>query len=590
MVVHGGTRLWAVRGCAELSLAVGYCVKDAVSLRSLLDMGAFCLEHREQVVMDAEMLGSRASRLQRARMKMQAKFAESEDVVVIRTYGRPDASMDDLAPRVLSRLGQPYVFAVCALDEQFASYLPRYAASPLSWTFVGEGADAATKDSVDAAASMDARSCVVVDDNVQALQWNRNGTWANVTPIQFREVLSLGNALMERYQLYAFGVAGHHNISYLPDRPTWCLDYRVCCDANLYGPFVCYRLPFPSGLHAQFGSVREDIERTVRIMMQSRGFVKFHHLCLQKRPMGGGQDALCGKKRKQEALQQEQATLQWAVKESHRNIVQAMKFQQVIQIWEHQDFVKESLQWFRKREHTGSLLPRSFANDGRMVYPRGSRYGTYCVNDDKLDGYITSGLGSYADFLNLLDSGDDDVVLDLGAHKGILTTEIALRGVRKVLAYEPEPDNFRCLQHHTQLNGVDGIVVAMRAAVVPGSPKHAVLFVGRASYSHTLRPTRDREEIRVPAAPASQVFVAEVTAIKMDIEGSEYDVCEYLRRCPKCRLLFIELHLTTTEYRAAAPKLVKMVESLGFRALRKPDLTNHRLWHTTGIWQRRKNR
>ena len=74
------------------------------------------------------------------------------------------------------------------------------------------------------------------------------------------------------------------------------------------------------------------------------------------------------------------------------------------------------------------------------------------MNDDKLDGYITSGLGSYADFLNLLDSGDDDVVLDLGAHKGILTTEIALRGVRKVLAYEPEPDNFRCLQHHTQLN------------------------------------------------------------------------------------------------------------------------------------------
>ncbi len=138
-----------------------------------------------------------------------------------------------------------------------------------------------------------------------------------------------------------------------------------------------------------------------------------------------------------------------------------------------------------------------------------------------------------------------DVVLDLGAHVGVVSIYIASHhpGVT-VYAFEPVAANFERLRRNVEANGVEGNVVCVNVAVtgdgrdlaLVGNLAHnsggATAFgpsAGRAGPTAT--GTGDREKARVESMTLQEIFDEYVgpgrcKLLKIDVEGAEYEILQ----------------------------------------------------------------
>lgn len=184
----------------------------------------------------------------------------------------------------------------------------------------------------------------------------------------------------------------------------------------------------------------------------------------------------------------------------------------------------------------------------------------------------------------------NDVVLDVGSNVGVFSIEAAIRGA-KVVAFEPCHDHVVIAKQHALLNKVSRKVVTKKAAVVGNhfDKQHVKLYLcnGRNNGSHTILPTRGRTATFVPCVTAQKAFKRKITAAKIDCEGAEYEfLTDLLQRCPKLRLLIVELHLKKTKCLTAAQDFVNlMAHSTDWQCVIKPNLkpTN---WATVGFWEK----
>ena len=123
-----------------------------------------------------------------------------------------------------------------------------------------------------------------------------------------------------------------------------------------------------------------------------------------------------------------------------------------------------------------------------------------------------------------------DTFLDIGAHIGFfsLTTGLSCPGI-KIIAFEPNPKNFRMLQANTAANGLNKVVC--EAIAISEGDGEATLYLTDSDMSASLmkdfqaEDTKQVEEIRVcTAAVDSYVLRHRVQGpfvIKVDIEGHE---------------------------------------------------------------------
>lgn len=126
----------------------------------------------------------------------------------------------------------------------------------------------------------------------------------------------------------------------------------------------------------------------------------------------------------------------------------------------------------------------------------------------------------------------DDVWLDLGANIGTFTLICLSRGAR-VIAYEPEASNYLLLRRNIEKNyGKTRRCHTIEAAVGVGDDTRIDLFLAKDKnnkYRHTLYKKRGRIAVSVRHEDVRRVLRRWCpTAIKMDIEGSEIDILEYL--------------------------------------------------------------
>lgn len=126
----------------------------------------------------------------------------------------------------------------------------------------------------------------------------------------------------------------------------------------------------------------------------------------------------------------------------------------------------------------------------------------------------------------------NDMWLDLGANIGTFTLLCLSRGAR-VVAYEPEASNYILLRRNIEKNyGKTRRCRTIEAAVGVGSESRVDLFLARDEnnkYRHTLYRKRGRVAVPVRHEEVRRVLRKwRPTAIKMDIEGSEIDILEYL--------------------------------------------------------------
>ncbi|MFM8613808.1 MAG: FkbM family methyltransferase, partial [Alphaproteobacteria bacterium] len=149
-------------------------------------------------------------------------------------------------------------------------------------------------------------------------------------------------------------------------------------------------------------------------------------------------------------------------------------------------------------------------------------------------------------------------LVDIGAHDGLLTIPLALLPGSRVLAFEPLPSAFARLQaalraafggapdhvacHHLALGDHQGsITLAM--PVLDGVAQEQWASTAK-DYAAHVSARVSVERFTVPMRRLDDFALNEVTAIKLDAEGAEYEILrgarETLRRCRPVLTLEVE--------------------------------------------------
>lgn len=144
--------------------------------------------------------------------------------------------------------------------------------------------------------------------------------------------------------------------------------------------------------------------------------------------------------------------------------------------------------------------------------------------------------GQYDDFLN--DLNRRDIVLDGGANIGVLAV-LASQRVAKVYAVEPDHSNFGLLKRNISLNDTRNIFANQIALLAqPGLARINGVGIG----------VRVSEVGNLVRADTIDRAYSDVTAIKLDIEGSEIMALRGAKKTlPNVRILIVETHATETE-------------------------------------------
>ena len=120
------------------------------------------------------------------------------------------------------------------------------------------------------------------------------------------------------------------------------------------------------------------------------------------------------------------------------------------------------------------------------------------------------------------------VWLDLGANIGTFTCLASSKGCR-VVAFEPEPDNFRLLTENVRLNSCLQATLFQEGVVAgPDGTLDLYLCKGDSNkYRHTIFKRRGRQSISITTRNFQKVLDEyKPNGVKIDIEGAEIELLE----------------------------------------------------------------
>ena len=122
-----------------------------------------------------------------------------------------------------------------------------------------------------------------------------------------------------------------------------------------------------------------------------------------------------------------------------------------------------------------------------------------------------------------------DIVIDIGAHIGSFAIECALRGA-KVIAFEPDTDNFNLLVKNIEANKLCGRIIPVNKAVSDSSGT-VMIYKDNVNYgSHSIDKKYvdhiSNDKIEVTAVAINDVLkdYKKIAMLKLDCEGAEYDI------------------------------------------------------------------
>ncbi|MCX6782135.1 MAG: FkbM family methyltransferase [Candidatus Magasanikbacteria bacterium] len=126
------------------------------------------------------------------------------------------------------------------------------------------------------------------------------------------------------------------------------------------------------------------------------------------------------------------------------------------------------------------------------------------------------------------------VIIDVGAHAGYFTIYCrAINPIVKVLALEPEPENYQFLLENIRLNKIENVEPLELA--LSGISGEADLLISGDSHNHSLSGNDmlvTGKSIKVKTCSLSDLAerykLKKIDLIKMDIEGEEYNVISKL--------------------------------------------------------------
>lgn len=139
----------------------------------------------------------------------------------------------------------------------------------------------------------------------------------------------------------------------------------------------------------------------------------------------------------------------------------------------------------------------------------------------------------------------EDTWLDVGGHIGLFAIRMARQfpKIKNVVSYEALPHNASFALENIKLNNVSENCQVVQKAIVPGEEKEIEFFISSDSGKHSILPIRGREILNVPAININDAIREHgATAIKMDVEGAEYELLKSVTDWTGVRVVIIEYH------------------------------------------------
>lgn len=157
-----------------------------------------------------------------------------------------------------------------------------------------------------------------------------------------------------------------------------------------------------------------------------------------------------------------------------------------------------------------------------------------------VDAHVLKQMKMYDD---LIVSGQ--TVMDIGAHIGAFTIRALEKGALKVIAVEPEPNNFVVFQLNWAAAADPNKIIAYNAAAVGDESHSLTLYTTKGSdtWGHSCEKVRGRRPIDVQAINICSLCHAYgITSLKINAECGEYDILR-AELPPSVRYLAVMFHL-----------------------------------------------
>lgn len=181
------------------------------------------------------------------------------------------------------------------------------------------------------------------------------------------------------------------------------------------------------------------------------------------------------------------------------------------------------------------------------------------MRDGTMDMSIAKEVRGYMDIFKNYKGG---TIMDCGANIGAFSLLCASRYPEsKIIAYEPEKDNFELMVKNLKLNNANN-VVPIEAGVGPENG-HVKLYIntGKNKGLHSTRQIRGRTETQLIniASFSEALAFHQPEILKIDIEDAEFEIEEEICHLPSCvKALAIEIHLRPQRFRDVnAPYMLK---------------------------------
>ncbi len=166
-----------------------------------------------------------------------------------------------------------------------------------------------------------------------------------------------------------------------------------------------------------------------------------------------------------------------------------------------------------------------------------------------------------------------DIVVDAGARIGTFAAKIssAVGDEGKVIAIEPEPHNFACLQKNIEANSLSNVVAVQK--MLWSQAEHLDLNLSANAAAHSAYFDEfygsTGESIHVEAETLDSILagleIDSVDFVKMDIEGSEIEALDGMKRALGSDVQLAIAAYHPVEGRLTHTIIVPRLEELGFK-------------------------
>lgn len=196
------------------------------------------------------------------------------------------------------------------------------------------------------------------------------------------------------------------------------------------------------------------------------------------------------------------------------------------------------------------------------------------IRKEKIDAFTVDEVFKVGYFKNL-ELNKNDIVIDIGLNIGVFSVA-ASKLCKKVIAYEPDRENFELAKKNLALNNINNVEIYQKAIAKDKGKIDLYLNSGVCSDCHSTLKIRGREHIQVISESINDVLEKyNPTKLKIDCEGEELNFMGNAKLC-NVKNIAMEVHFTYSK-RDKHMKYYRMIKNLEkyFLNIKYPKVQNN---------------